>query len=163
MSCDAGEVMERFENELDYNYELCSFSNLSVTWPTSKLILQPFRRFTYDTAHSLTLPLLHLRHSSFSNPSFAYPTSKALHLIHLASRPCHGGLKLPDSCVTGEEKPRKNLTQEVYPDRGSNPGPLRDRCSCYRLSHSGGRNHGYSLRIYDWNYSIKLICGFIIL
>ena len=32
-------------------------------------------------------PLLHLRHSSFSNPSFASRTSQALHLDHLASRP----------------------------------------------------------------------------
>ena len=63
-----------------------SFSNLSVTSPTSQLILQPFRRFTNVTAHSRTLPLIHLRHSSFSNPSFASPTSQALHLIHLASR-----------------------------------------------------------------------------
>ena len=82
MSCDVGEVTERMENEL------CSFSNLSVTSHTSKLILQPFRRFTYVTAHSPAIPLLHLRHSSFSNPSFASPTSQALHLIHLASRPC---------------------------------------------------------------------------
>ena len=66
---------------------LCSFSNLSVTSPTSQLILQPFHRFTYVTAHSPTLSLLHLRHSSFSNPSFASPRSQALHLIHLASRP----------------------------------------------------------------------------
>ena len=65
-----------------------SFSNSSVASPTSQLILQPFRRFTYFTAHSPTLPLLHLRHSSFSNPSFASPTSQALHLRHLASRPC---------------------------------------------------------------------------
>ena len=64
-----------------------SFSNLSITSPTSKLILQPFRRFTYVTAHYPTLPLLHLRHSSFSNPSFASSTSQALHLIHMASRP----------------------------------------------------------------------------
>ena len=28
-----------------------------------------------------------LRHSSFSNPSFASPTSQALHLRHVASRP----------------------------------------------------------------------------
>ena len=47
----------------------------------------PFRHFTYVTAHSPTLPLLHLRHSSFSNPSLASPTSQTLHLIHLASRP----------------------------------------------------------------------------
>ena len=45
-------------------------------------------------------------------------------------------------CLTGEEKPRKNLTQETYPDWGSNPGPLRDRRACYHLSHSGGQR-GY--------------------
>ena len=50
-----------------------------------------------------------------------------------------GGLKLPDICRTGEEKPRKNLTQETRPDRGSNPGPLRDRRACCRLAYSGGR------------------------
>ena len=94
MSCDVGEVTERLENEL------CSFSNPSVALPTSLLILQPFRRFTYVTAHlqslrrftyvtahSPILPLLHLCHSSFFNPSFASPTSQALHLIHLASHP----------------------------------------------------------------------------
>ena len=48
------------------------------------------------------------------------------------------GLKLPDICLTVEEKHRKNLTQETCPDRGSNPGPLRDRRACYHLSHSGG-------------------------
>ena len=37
------------------------------------------------------------------------------------------GLKLPDICLTGEEKPRKNLTQETCPDWESNPGPLRDK------------------------------------
>ena len=61
---------------------------LSVTSPTSQLILQPFRRFSYLTTHSPTLPLFHLGHSSFSNHSFASPTSKALHLRHLASCPC---------------------------------------------------------------------------
>ena len=49
-----------------------------------------------------------------------------------------GGLKLPDICLTGEENPRKNLTQETCPDRGPNPGPLRDRRARYYLSHSGG-------------------------
>ena len=89
MGCDVREVTERLENEqsyLQYN-EQSSFSNLSITSRTSQPILQPFRRFTYVTAHSQTLPLLHRRHSSFSNPSFASPTSQALHLIHLASRP----------------------------------------------------------------------------
>ena len=49
MSCDVGEVTVSLENELCYYYELCSFSKLSVT---------------------------HLRHSSFSNPSVALPTSQ---------------------------------------------------------------------------------------
>ena len=76
ISCDVGEVTERLENEHAHS-------------PTflSQPIIQPFRRFTYVTAHSPTLPLLHLRHSSFSNPPFAFPTSQALHLRHLASLP----------------------------------------------------------------------------
>ena len=45
------------------------------------------------------------------------------------------GLKLPDIYLTSEQKRRKNLTQKTCPDRGSNPGPLRDRRACYRLSH----------------------------
>ena len=78
-----------------------SFANPSVASPTSQfmlqpffrfsyvtssslispteLILQPFRHFIYVTTHSPTLPFLHLRHSSCSNPSFASPTSQALH------------------------------------------------------------------------------------
>ena len=59
----------------------------TVTSSTSQLILQHFRRFTQVTAHCPTLPFLHLRHSSISNPSFASPTLQARHLIHLASRP----------------------------------------------------------------------------
>ena len=50
MSCDLGEATERVENEL-----LC---------------------FTYVTAHSATLLLLLLRHSSFANPYVALPTSQ---------------------------------------------------------------------------------------
>ena len=49
------------------------------------------------------------------------------------------GLKFPDICLTGEEKLRKSLTQETCPDRGLNPGPLRDKRVCYHLLHSGGR------------------------
>ena len=48
------------------------------------------------------------------------------------------GLKIPDMCLTDEEKPRKSLTQGTCPDRGSNPGPLRDKRACYRLFHNGG-------------------------
>ena len=40
-----------------------------------------------------------------------------------------GGLKLPHICLTGEEKPRKNLTQETCPDRDRSraPGSLGGR------------------------------------
>ena len=60
-----------------------------------------------------------------------------------------GGLKLPDICLTGEEKSRKNLTQETCPDRGSNPGPLRDKRTCYHLLHSGGQNKKKKIIIID--------------
>ena len=46
------------------------------TLQTALPILQPFRHFTYITTHSPTLPSLYLRHSSFSNPSVALPTSQ---------------------------------------------------------------------------------------
>ena len=57
-----------------------SFSNPSVALPTSQLILQPYRCFTYVTVHSPTLLSLLLRHklSSFSNPSVASPTSQLI-------------------------------------------------------------------------------------
>ena len=40
--------------------------------------------------------------------------------------------------LTDGGKPRKNLAQEICPDRGSNPSPLRDRRACCRLFHSSG-------------------------
>ena len=81
-------VLWSFSNHSVTSLRHNSFSNLSVTSPTSQLILQPSRRFTYVTPHSPTLPSVYLRHSSFSNPSFASLMSQALHLRHLASRPC---------------------------------------------------------------------------
>ena len=45
---------------------------------SKELILQPFRCFTYVTAHSPTFPALHLRHSSFSNPFVALPMSQLI-------------------------------------------------------------------------------------
>ena len=41
------------------------------------------------------------------------------------------GPKFPDIFYTGEEKPRKNLTQEICPERGSNPGPVLERQQFY--------------------------------
>ena len=45
----------------------------------AELILQSLRRFTYVTAHSPIFMSLHLRHSSFSNPSVALPMSQLIH------------------------------------------------------------------------------------
>ena len=43
-----------------------SFSNPSIALPTSQLILQPFRCFTFVTVHSPTLLSLLLRHKLFT-------------------------------------------------------------------------------------------------
>ena len=70
-----------------------SFSNPSLALPTSQLILQPFRCFTYVTAHSPILISPLLRHRIFTQlilqpfPRFTYitahsPTLPLLHLRH---------------------------------------------------------------------------------
>ena len=61
MSCDVGEATEGLENEL-------------------------WRRWSDGKVWEWALSL-HLCHSSFSNSSFAFPTSQALHFCHLANRP----------------------------------------------------------------------------
>ena len=102
-SCDVGKATEGLENELYLRtthspmLHLChsSFSNPSFASPMSQdfhlrhlasractllalLILQAFCRFTYITAHSPTLPLLYLCHSSFSNPYVVLPMSQLI-------------------------------------------------------------------------------------
>ena len=72
---------------------MSSFSKLSVASPSSQLILQPFRSFTYVAVHSPTILSLLLRHriftyvtwraarnerSSFSKLSVALPTSQLI-------------------------------------------------------------------------------------
>ena len=97
-----------------------SFSNLFVTSPTSQLILQLFRRFTYVTDHSPTLLLLHRRHSSFPKPSFASPTSQALHLIHLASRPWLA------ECHSNRQRQYKQRTDTQSQERNKNYRPSQN-------------------------------------
>ena len=53
-----------------------------VASPTSQLILQPFRRFTYVTVRSITVPLLHLRHRHFTYFTAHSPTLLQLYLCH---------------------------------------------------------------------------------
>ena len=81
-----------------------SFSNLSAALPTSQLILQPIRYFTYiigtsstsqlilqsfccftyATAHSTALPLLHLHHRYFTYITAHSPTLLLFHLRHIS-------------------------------------------------------------------------------
>ena len=68
-----------------------------------------------------------------------------------------GDLKLRDICLTGGEKPRKNLTQESCPDRGSNPGPLRDRRACCHLAHSGGLQTGPGVHSASYKMSTRCV------
>ena len=51
---------------------------VTTVLPTFLLIFQAFSHFTYVTAHSdsPSFPSLHVRHSSFSNPSLALPMSQ---------------------------------------------------------------------------------------
>ena len=87
-ACDEGEAKEGLENELWRSWSSAhsptfpslhlrhnSFSNPSVALPTSQLILQPFRCFTYVTAHSPTLLPLLLIHRLFT-----YVTWRAAHV-----------------------------------------------------------------------------------
>ena len=59
------DIIDHHNHKKIIHYGLCSFSNLSVPSSTSQLIPQPFRRFTYVTAHS-------------SNLSVASPTSQLI-------------------------------------------------------------------------------------
>ena len=96
MSCDVGEVTESLENEH------CSTAYSTVY---SSAHSPTFLSLHLCPAHSPSLPSLYLRHSSFSNPSFASPTSQALHLHHLVSsaqsptflslRLCHSSFSKP--------------------------------------------------------------------
>ena len=67
--------MEKFTNEMRPRHTLPTL--FAHSWIT---ILQAFSHFTYVTAHSdsSNFPSLHLRHSSFSNPSLILSTSQLI-------------------------------------------------------------------------------------
>ena len=76
MSCDVGEVTENLENQ---NKLWRRWGDWTLgEW--AELILQAFSHLTYVTAHSDSpcFLSLHLRHSSFSNPSLTLPTSQLI-------------------------------------------------------------------------------------
>ena len=76
MNCDIGDATAHSPTFPSRHLHHSSFSNPSVALPTSQLILQPFRRFTYVTAHSPILLSLLLCHRLFT-----YVTWRAAHLV----------------------------------------------------------------------------------
>ena len=48
------------------------------------------------------------------------------------------GLKFPDICLIGEEKPREKPRPGNISRARIEPGALRDNRACYRLLHCGG-------------------------
>ena len=90
MNCDVGEATEGLENSCDVGKVTEGLENeLWRRWSDGKgwrmssamtIKMSSAHSPTYVTDHSPILPLLHLSHSSFSNHSFASPTSQALHL-----------------------------------------------------------------------------------
>ena len=79
MSCDVGKAAEELENELWHRWSAYDRLWRAVEWaymasPTSELILQSFCLFTYVTAHSAALPLVHLHLRNFT-----YVTWRAAH------------------------------------------------------------------------------------
>ena len=189
-ACDVGEAKKGLENELwrrwsngragklaahsqtfpSLHLRHSSFSKPSVALSTSQLILQPFRCFTYVTAHSPTLFSLLLRHRLFTyvtwRPDHAAPVRRGSYLWityiifwshkDMEGHPVWGissmpgtppkqheherrytsfthpliltrriwkddydgqlifgdlvGLKIPDICLTSEEKPRRKTS-----------------------------------------------------
>ena len=81
MSCDVGEVTERLENDLIlqlfFRFSCVIGSSLTSLGepPMSRAHSPTFPSLTYVTTHSPTVPLLYVRHSSFSKPSVASCTS----------------------------------------------------------------------------------------
>ena len=158
MNCDVGEVSESLENEL------CS--------STSQLILQPFRRFiyvssfsnpfrcfTYVTAHSPTVPSLYLRHSSFFKPirCFTYvtahsPTLPSLYLRHSSfSNP---SLALPTSQLILQPLPLLLLRHSSFSD----PSFASPTSQDFHLRHLASRPWSVFLCVCMYKFMYVCIC-----
>ena len=95
MSYDVDKATEKLENELWRRWsdgKVGEWAEL-IAIVTAELIPQLFRHFIYVTAHSPSIPSLYLRHSSFSNPSLASPTSQLV-LMSRAHSPTFPSLHL---------------------------------------------------------------------
>ena len=102
-ACDVGEAKEGLENELwrtwsngrvgewaptfpSLHLRHSSFSNPSVALSMSQLIFQPFRGFTYASAHSPTLLSLLLRHRLFTYVTWRAAHGKNGNTVHSEAR-----------------------------------------------------------------------------
>ena len=143
MSCDVGKTAEGLENELKRRWSdgkvgewatfqslhlrHSSFSNPSVALPTSQLILQPFRCFTYATAHSATLLSLLLCHKLFT-----CVTWRAAHDFHM--------LNVFDSFS------KKPSTDKAMNLNLAYSGLLQGHLTCYSLKFSSKRSFYFLLQ-----------------
>ena len=59
------------------------------------------------------------------------------------------GLSFPDICFTVEEKTRKNLNQENWPDRGIKSGPTKWEAATLPLVHRVSYGHHISSKTYS--------------
>ena len=87
--------MGSFSNHPSLHLRHNSFPNPSVALPTSQLILQPFRCFTYVTALSPTLLSLLLRHLLFS-----YVTWLAAHAVYVTENSLKPGVCFVETDVS---------------------------------------------------------------
>ena len=83
MGCDVDKATEGLENELWRRWTNVKVGEWAeLAFPSSQLILQPFRCFTYVIAQSPTLPSLLLRHRLFT-----YVTWRAAHGRYSSEEP----------------------------------------------------------------------------
>ena len=61
-----------------------------------------------------------------------------------------GGLKLPDICLTGEEKPRKNLTRKLVPIAD------RTRARCVTGAHATA--WPTAMDVNNYMHVLRLLC-----
>ena len=152
----------------DLSGEGINFGSHKYFFTTQNMEASPNKWLTQSGATSettRTLKTIHTMHSLIH-----YKKADIIRMIMMAKwySENHGSLKLPDICLTGEENPRKNLSQETCPDRGSQPGPLRDRRACYRLLHSGELSCNMTCYYFNalylnstpvWNFKRKCLYG----
>ena len=127
------------------------------------------RELTFDHIHTFLTTQEHEGPpgwgiSSMPGPSLKQHELEKTHAIHANKVNMKGWLWRPNDIrgPCGPEtswhlsycwgKAPKNFTQETCPDRRSNPGPLLDRCACYRLPHRGGRFRNLKIRIIKRNW-----------